>query len=205
MTTSYPLTWPDGWPRTPDDKRRARSQFSTTLDRARRQLLDELRMLGAQGVVISTNLPLRNDGAPRSDVARFRIGDPGVAVYFLLRKRRMVMARDAFWNVHDNLRSIGHAIAHLRGLERHGGASMMERAFEGFAALPPPDQPPARPWLDVLGLVSLAADPAVVLAAAEGVFRSKARTTHTDAGGDHDAMAELNRAIADARKELGDG
>lgn len=202
MTTAYPLAWPDGWPKTPDDKRRDRSQFSTTLDRARRQLLEELRMLGAQGVVISTNLPLRNDGAPRSDIARFRIGDPGVAIYFLLRKRQMVMARDAYWNVHDNLRSIGHAIAHLRGLERHGGASMMERAFEGFAALPPPERPQARPWREVLGLEEFTGPAFAVLAGAEAAWKHLARTAHPDVGGSDDAMSQINRAIADARKEL---
>lgn len=150
-----------------------------------------------------TNLPLRNDGQPRSDVARFRIGGPGVAVYFLLRKRRMVMARDFYENVHDNLRSIGHAIAHLRGLERHGGASMMERAFEGFAALPPPDQPQRRPWRVVLGLEEMTGPAFAMLAAAEASWKHLARSAHPDAGGSDDAMSALNAAIADARKELG--
>lgn len=203
MTTAYPLAWPEGWPRTPEGRRSYHSQFRTTLDKARRQLLDELRMMKASGVVISTNLPLRNDGQPRSDVARFRIGDPGVAVYFLLRKRQMVMARDFYENVYDNLRSIGHAIAHLRGLERHGGASMMERAFEGFAALPPPEQPQRRPWRVVLGLEEMTGPPFAMLAAAEASWKHLARSAHPDAGGSDDAMSALNAAIADARKELG--
>lgn len=203
MTQAYPLAWPDGWPRTPEYRRSATSRFSTTLDRARRQLLDEMHRLGAAGVVISTNLPLRADGQARSDVARYKIGDPGVAVYFVLRRKRMVMARDAYANVYDNLRSIGHAIAHLRGLDRHGGAQMMERAFEGFAALPPPTGTPrARAWREVLGLNGLDGPAFAVLAGAEAAYRTQARAAHPDSGGSHDHMAELNTAIAAARAEL---
>ena len=127
MTAAYPLSWPDGWKRTAPDLRKSSSPFSTTFDKARRELLDELRMLKAGGIVISSWLPLRTDGQPRADVARYRIEDPGVAVYFTLRGHQMVMARDLYWSVHDNIRSIGLAVAHLRGLERHGGASMKER------------------------------------------------------------------------------
>src|SRR5258708_200630 len=153
MTQAYPLLWPEGWPRTPAAHRRNTSPVTTTFDGARRQLLNELQLLGAMSAVISSNLPLRVDGQPYADAARRRMDDPGVALYFTLDTRAVVMARDVFWNVHDNLRSIGHAIEHLRGLERHGGAHMMERAFGGFTALPPPQG--ARPvpvdWRHELG------------------------------------------------------
>lgn len=156
MTESYPLHWPDGWARTAASKRTSNSRFKTTFGAAHRNLMAELHRLGARGVVVSSWMPLNNSGAPRADAARRRIEDPGVAVYFTLRGRPMVMARDGYSNVHDNLHSIGHAIAHLRGLERHGGAMMMERAFSGFAALPSPDGSPqvgttVRHWTDILG------------------------------------------------------
>lgn len=193
MVAAYPLEWPEGWPRTPVDKRKASSPFQTTFDKARRDLQDELRRLGAKNVVISSWLPLRVDGNPRADVARYRIDDPGVAVYFQLRDRPMVMARDAFWSVHDNLRSIGLAIEHLRGLERHGGGTMMDRAFEGFVALPSPDDWRVELGRDVRSLQE-----------AEAAYRARARACHPDApGGSHDAMSRLNRAISAARKELG--
>ena len=195
MTAAYPLSWPDGWKRTAPDLRKSSSPFSTTFDKARRELLDELRMLKAGGIVLSSWLPLRTDGQPRADVARYSIEDPGVAVYFTLRGRQMVMARDLYWSVHDNIRSIGLAVAHLRGLERHGGASMMERAFDGFAALPPP-APTKRPWWVVLG-VPLDA-PAWMISAA---YREHAKTRHPDGGGSADAMAELNDARDEALKE----
>lgn len=120
----------------------------------------------------------------------------------------MVMARDAFDSVHDNLRSVGLAVEHLRGLERHGGATMMERAFEGFMALPEPGNAShARPWWKVFDFQQ---DPsnvgptgkAATLAGCEAAYRSKAKAAHADTGGSHDQMVELNAAIAQARKVL---
>jgi hypothetical protein len=112
MTEAYPLQWPDGWPRTRSDHREdSRYRFKTgtrragdsyepgravTFDVARKKLCEELDRLGASGVVISTNLPLRADGFPRADAARNRVQDPGVAVYFTLKKKQMVMACDRY-------------------------------------------------------------------------------------------------------------
>lgn len=205
MTSAYPLQWPEGWKRTSDGAKKSSSPFKTTFDKARRELYDELRLLGAALVTVSSNIPLRLDGHPRADVARMKIADPGVAVYFTLRGRQMVMARDAFWSVHDNLRSIGLAIEHLRGMERHGGASMMERAFEGFAALPEPGNTShRRKWWQVFDFDHEPVAPFrdISLELAESVYRKKARTAHPDAGGTHDQMAELNAAIAEARRVL---
>lgn len=44
------------------------------------------------------------DGQPRADRARVQIADPGVALYFMLRGRQMVMARDAYTMPMGNLR-----------------------------------------------------------------------------------------------------
>lgn len=192
MTTAYPLEWPEGWPRTPDRLRKTGSRFNTTFDSAKREIMDELRKLGAHSVVISSWLPLRNDGYPRADQARRRIEDPGVAVYFsrgiIGKTRQLVIARDAYITVHDNLRSIGLAIEHLRGLERHGGANLMERAFSGFAALPPPEKA-VKPWWEVLGCSPDAPEWMI-----EGAYKHQAKTKHPDRGGTVEEMAELNRA-----------
>lgn len=193
MTQIYPLAWPEGWKRVPLHARKAHSPFSTTFDRARQDLLEELRKLGARNVVISSWLPLRLDGQPRSDVARRRIEDPGVAVYFELRGRSMVMARDLYSNIHDNIRSIGLAIEHMRGLERHGGAAMMERAFEGFTALP---SPKARDHWAVLGIAPTKDYGAILHA-----FRTMAKTVHSDCGGSDKAMHELIEARDAAVRE----
>ncbi len=205
MTQAYPLSWPDGWPRT--KYRSPVSRFQTTFDRARRDLYNEMRLLDVTSLVVSSNLPLRLDGQPRGDAARLRIEDPGVAVYFTLRQRPMVMARDEFQTVHDNLRSIGLAVAYLRGLERHGGAHMMERAFGGFAQLPPPagGAAPVVSWREVLAPIPEGLDAADELVIAEARYRKLAAAAHADVGGSDEAMIVLNAAIAEARRELKNG
>lgn len=201
MTSAYPLAWPEGWKRANEGRSGAR--FRSTFDQTRKRLYRELELLGAKNVVVSSNVPVRADGYPYADVARYIIRDPGAALYFTLRGRQMVMARDAYESVYDNLHSLTLAIEHLRGLERHGGATMMERAFEGFAALPEPGNAShVRLWWQVLGFT---ADPSPGdngLDHAEARYRQLARERHPDTGGTHHQMAELNAAIAQARKQL---
>lgn len=69
---------------------------------------------------------------------------------------------------------------------------MVERAFTGFTALPPPasDAPPKR-WWEVLEI----SEHATVLEI-NAAYRSKAAKAHPDQGGTHDAMADLNAARA---------
>lgn len=205
MTESYPLKWPEGWGRTPAHKRRPNNSFKTTFDKAHRNLLAELKRLGAAGVVVSSWLPLRNDGKPRADAARQKLADPGVAVYFQLRGRPMVMARDSFTNVHDNLHSIGHAIAHLRGLERHGGAAMMERAFGGFLALPAPGDHTEH-WTTILGEPGnwRELSPETQRLWIDGRFRALAVECHPDQpGGSETAFKRLGEARQAALANVG--
>lgn len=201
MTTSaYPLQWPPGWERTRPTKRQSHSQFKTTFDKARNDLHNQLRLLGARSVVISANIPLRLDGQPRADMGRRRIDDPGVAIYFILNGRQMSMARDAYESPHDNLRSLGLAIEGMRSLERHGGGAMMERAFEGFTALPAPSGREAKTWRHLLGFPP---DAHPTLQDAQKNYRERVRLVGSDGNPDFDfGILDLNRAIAEARKEL---
>lgn len=207
MTQAYPLQWPTGWPRTrtrEDSRYRFKSKSGdgwhrpVTFDVARKKLCDELDRLGAKGLVISTNLPLRNDGYPRA--AATWGNDPGVAIYFIFKKRQMAMACDRYDAPSANLRSLGLGIEAMRQLDRHGGGAMMERAFAGFAALPPPGY--KRPWKDVLGLSDV---PTVniSLATISNRYRELAAKKHPDKGGTETAMAELNVARDDALREIG--
>jgi hypothetical protein len=212
MTEAYPLQWPDGWPRTRSDLREdSRLRFKShrrysgdgsepaparavSFDVARKKLCEELDRLGASGVVISTNLPLRSDGLPRADATRYRIEDPGVAVYFTLKKRQMVMACDRYDAPSANLRSVGLAIEAMRQLERHGGGAMLERAFTGFAAIAPPSW--KKPWREVFGVKpDWQGD-------IESLYREKAKHRHPDRGGSDALMAELNVAYEEGKREL---
>jgi hypothetical protein len=197
MTVAYPLQWPEGWPRTPPGKRKPSAPFRTTFDRARRQLLDEVRIMGGNNVVISSWLAVRNDGAPYADHARRQIPDPGVAVYFMLHGKQMVLARDAYSTVHDNLRSIGLAVEHLRGLERHGGAPMMERAFEGFAQIAAGKGAQRAPscW-EILDIPPGAAKEAI-----QEKFRELAKTAHPDLGGSPELFDRIRRARDEAMSQ----
>ena len=194
---AYPLHWPDGWPRTVHRHTDYRFEGkSFTPGQARDGLLNELRLLGAKDVIVSSNVPLRPDGIPYAQSGR--LDDPGIAVYFTFAKKSMVMARDKFISVAGNLRSLTLAVSAMRQLERHGGKYMMERAFTGFIALAPPDW--EKPWREVFGIKP---NGPVTLAMVTGLYREKARLRHPDAGGSDTLMAELNVAYEQACRELG--
>jgi len=197
MTDAYPLQWPQGWPRTPSYRRENDNRFGgrgvITVGRARDQLMDELRRLGATEIVVSTNVPVKADGLLYAD--NKRLDDPGIAVYFKFKKKSLVMARDAFTSVAGNLRTLGLAVEHLRGLERHGGSFMFEKAFTSFLAIAPPNW--KKPWRRVFGVKPDWQGDVTAL------FREKARERHPDAGGSDTLMAELNVAYEEARQELG--
>ncbi len=200
---AYPLAWPEGWQRTPAHKR-TDSQFG---DRryggrqnhdawARDHLVDQVRRLGGRGLILSTNVELRRDGLPRA--GQRPPADPGVAAYWLTRQNEWrVVASDRWLKVWENMRAIGLTLEALRGLERWGASGVLERAFQGFAALPSvgPD-PTSRPWWDVLGV-----DRHSTLDQAEAAYRTLARIHHPDRGGDAERMAALNAAITTARRE----
>lgn len=191
---AFPLQWPEGWPRTPHHKR-GPSRFGKNLGFNQiGKLQNELRLLGARNVVISSNVPLRQDGLPYASETKRRYDDPGVAVYFLLKGKTLSMARDRYNTPWENIRSLILAIDAMRSIERHGGSTMMDRAFSGFAAIAPPDW--KKPWREVFGV------PAGWRGDIGSLYREKARTRHPDAGGSDSLMAELNVAYGEAKKEL---
>ena len=140
--------------------------------------------IDAEKVIISTNLrPHLLDGQGSNT------SDPGVAVYWTDKKRNPhVMAIDSYFTIADNLAAIAATLEAMRAIERHGGAVVMDRAFEGFAALPAPAA--ERHWSDVLG-VSRNATPDQIRAA----WKAGVAKFHPDRpGGSHDAVAAINAA-----------
>lgn len=190
---AYPLQWPLGWART---TARRNAPYKLTLERALQDLTSELRMFRAKDFVVSSNVQPRLAGLPRGEAAP---QDPGVAVYWEDREGRpRVMACDAWNTVRGNVRAIAITINALRLIERSGASQLLERAFTGFAALPP--EAGRSSWRTVLGLNG----GAVTRADVDAAYRSAALCAHPDRGGSHEALVEVNRARADALRELGE-
>jgi hypothetical protein len=195
--TRFPLSWPDGWPRT--HGRESSSRFNSsrnsplTFSKARTGLLKELNGLGAEDVILSSNHRVNRDGQV---IETANVKDHGVAVYFELKGKKMVMAQDVYANAAGNMRSLALAIEGMRQMRRHGGAHMMERAFAGFAALPDPNNVD---WRAILGFKR--GDP-IDADAVQKRFRNLAMNNHPDTGGDADYMTKLNVARDQALAEL---
>lgn len=210
---AYPLQWPEGWKRTaPADRKAAkfnkagtarvpggwRPRADLTIADALGRLLAELERMGIHrdDVVISTNVPVRLDGLPRSGAAE--PADPGAAVYWREwgeSKTNRVMAIDIYDRVADNIAALAATLDAMRAIERHGGAAILERAFTGFTALPAPTG--ARDWQIVLELQDLLLPEREDI---EKAYRRLASKHHPDKGGTAQAMAEINRARDEALK-----
>lgn len=213
---AYPLTWPVGVPRT--TKRESarfhatqwkRSSFTRpgesqpvsyrekaqlTVAAVRDDLLLELLRLGAQrSIVVSSNMPLRRDGLPMS--GRSEPNDPGVAVYFMLKKVETCIAIDKFDRVAANLRAIAHTIAAMRGIERWGGASLVEAVFTGFQGLPAPGESSGESWWTVLKV-----SPDAPLGEIEESARALTAAAHPDKGGTSEAFIRVRVALEAARE-----
>jgi hypothetical protein len=199
MNEAYPLYWPEGRPRT-DGRRRERSRFKTTFGQARNALMAALRLLGAREVVLSTNIPLRNDGLPYASTRPPE--DPGVAVYFTYKKNKMCFACDRWDRVQDNAQAIRHTIEALRGVARWGTGDMMEAAFRGFVALPPPGV--ATPsWKTVLGLGASSEVGPCTAQALRARWKIVRSIHHPDKGGNADQFFEMKRAYEQGCAALG--
>lgn len=196
---AYPLQWPAGWRRSAmresgkfNKKERVQageSSYQKTKQLAIRdaalRVLEELIRMGVDrhDIVISTNLKLTLDGLPRGD--QREPADTGAAVYWRLGKETRCMAIDRYTRVADNLAAIAATLDAMRAIERHGGATIMDRVFQGFAALPAPES-----WWQVLGLKGPNATETEIKTA----HRRLISEHHPDTGGDTDQAARINRA-----------
>jgi hypothetical protein len=184
-TTPF-VKWTDGGP-----PRKTKKPKLVTLAEARTRLSTELDRLIVMGPILSSNVELRIDGQPRSGLPPPR--DPGVALYFQLNGRPIVLACDSFTDVAQNIAAIAAHIDAMRRMERYGVATT-DQMFTGFLALPAPMV--VDDWREALG------NP-VTLAEAESNYRYSMRGAHPDApAGSHEAASKLNAAITRAREVL---
>jgi hypothetical protein len=196
--TAFPLCWPAGWRRTQPDRRidakfrvgggymAKRLEVGDGVERIR----GELKRMGIdlRTVIISTELRLRDDGLPYHRQATSSI-DPGAAVYWQAKGGKVTrcMAIDIYDRIADNLAAIAATIDAMRAIERHGGATILERAFTGFTALPAPASQTAPH--EVLGVSEHATRGEI-----EYAYRRLAQQMHPDVGGSHESMSRINTA-----------
>lgn len=188
---AFPLYWPDGWKRT---GYRNYSRFKSGFGAARNLLTAEISRMGGSKVIISSNVPLRNDGMPRANQPE--PSDPGIAVYFTYKTKEMVFACDKYRRTWDNVYAIARTIEAVRGIERWGASDMMERAFKGFAALP---ERASQGWRVDLGFTD---DQTVTIDDVQTSFRALAHQHHPDKGGDPQKFRDICLARDNAAREL---
>lgn len=195
MVEVTPLAWPAGWQRA---VRRRRALFKRTLVAACEQVWHEIRTMGGQHLVISTNLPAADRDWRPLGGAGDSLSDPGAAAYWLDGKTgvQRVIACDQWYRVRDNVNAIALTLAALRGMERWGATEVVERAFQGFAALPAAGDD----WWSVLGFDRRMPP---TLDQVKARYREEARRAHPDLpDGDPHAMIRLNQAMESAEREL---
>lgn len=203
----YPLSWPTGWARAThrshakfskrekvyrDGTHVWSNQKSLQIGDGLERLTGELRRLGAQAIVISSNLKLRQDGLPHASQAAM-LGDPGIAVYFKLKGKPRVLACDKWFSAAENMAAIAGHIEAIRAVDRYG-VGTLDQAFAGYQALPAQ----AASWFTVLEF----AEPPTNWDVIEARFKSLARVHHPDRGGNSETMAKINAAYDTARSEF---
>jgi hypothetical protein len=195
MIEAYPLSWPAGYPRSPQQRE---SKFKITLGAARDYVKDEIRRIAGTDAIISTNVPLKGDGDLRADWNRYRIEDTGVAVYFTRKKQQVCLCCDTYSKVWENLYAVGRTIAALRQIDRDGVSDFLDRTFSGFKALPEQSSFNQKSVWEILGLSAKPAEVNIVHSA----YRNKAKVLHPDAPtGSAVAFQELQEAYQQILKQ----
>jgi hypothetical protein len=189
MIEAFPLQWPLAYKRTPWQKE---ARFDTSFAAARDGIVKELRLLGARDVVISTNVPLKQDGLPYANFKSLQ--DTGVAVYFTYEKEQMVFCCDKWKKVEDNLTAIKKTVNSFRMMPEWGVSDMLKRAFTGFKTLPAASV--AKEWWQVLGVPQISTKDEVSKA-----YKNLAKMHHPDAGGSHHHFTEINEAYQKGLKQ----
>lgn len=218
---SSPLRWPAGYDRTRRDQRLPASHFRVSGGTAVDDFVSELSKLRATNIVVTSEMPRRQDGLPYAS-NDLRTDDPGVAVYCRRRDQDLVFACDRYASPLGNMRGLTLAFEAMRAIERHGSKQLADKALGGFAALPAQAGQTVTHWSIVLGMAqeyesyvrSLSmpqlGDPRSqgrvgsdeLLDLAQRRHRALAREIHPDKGASHEATVVLNVALEDAKREL---
>lgn len=192
---AYPLQWPQGFPRTPRERREF-GKFRTDYDAALKNVRRSLAAFAADSGKAVNDPVLSTSINPNPLAARQSNIDPGVSVWFTWDGMPVAIAVDRYSSAAANLQAIHHIIEARRTELRHGTLALVRATFTGFKALPPP---PGKHWRDLLRI-----EGPVTKEAISAAYRERAGEAHPDRpGGSTDKMAELTAARDAALKELG--
>lgn len=191
MIEAHPLHWPIGYKRT---KMRKDSLFKQVPEKAQRFLNDELRRLGAEKVIVSSNIPVRKDGYMYADMTAEKITDPGISLYFKYKGQDVSMCCDQYLRPWENIYALGKGIEAIRSMERYGVSEFMERAFTGFKALPEAQE---QQWFHILNL-----PPAANAIMIKEAYRKLAMLNHPDKGGTVEQFNKIKDAYLKGLEEL---
>lgn len=181
---TYPLQWPVGYKRTTS---RYNSRFKQTMEAAQRFLHKEIDRLNGKDLIVSTNLPVRQDGYLYADWMKKKITDPGVAIYFKYKGNPVAMCCDKYAAVWENVFALAKGIEALRGMERWGVSDFLDKAFTGFAAIP--ETTNTASWFEILEV-----SPTARIIEIRQAFLTKAKIHHPDKGGNVEAFQQLEQA-----------
>lgn len=186
-----PLRWPPNFPRTAQPEW---SQFGwRSVAEARDLLAAELARWNAWEVVVSSNAPVLKSGVMKSEQPKG--GDAGVAVYFDLDGKRMVIPSDKWAKLADNIHAVTKTLDALRGIKRWGTQAMMEAMFSGYAAIPAETSGEAWWW-------TLGAEPDATWDEVRRLYKRLGLKFHPDHGGDPEEWLRIQNAYEQAKAVL---
>lgn len=205
--------WPEGYERRDPGERVAssfgRGSGGADLDSTIAELDRELRLVGAEGVVLQVDVSgdriRKSDGLPyqHADV------DPAVVLTFENEQGTQTYPADLYDSWVDNLRAIFYTLHDLRRISRHGVGSGSEQ-YRGFARLPGPGGTTV-----TMGAMEAARElakmttfwPDDILESrtkADAAYRTKAKWAHPDQGGDVSAWHRLQDARRAIQRHFGE-
>jgi len=212
MNLVYPLDWPASKPRT-SPYNRYNHAYTKGSDRHRRPVtraeaqtrivcaLEKFNHQGSGNVVrldkceLSSALVLNQNGSVKA--SQKRAPDPGAVLRFYIDESKLPIAIDKFKDLPQNFAAIAACVDSLRQLWRADAGTFLAAA-SGLNALPAPGAISMN-WRSVLAFEQTS-EPTLE----EVVLRHRkmSRHAHPDKGGTDASQANLNLALADAKREL---
>lgn len=132
-TESYPLAWPESWPRTRPQDQRSMSSWKGTANKYRDALVTELERMKSPSSVISSNIPLnlRSQMTPGLEPR-----DVGVAVYFSRQMKEdytwadILMVRDPIAATEAQIQDSFRTLAQRYHPDRGGDIAMFQKVTQ---------------------------------------------------------------------------